>query len=852
MELLERHAEIECLEQALAAARNGSGRVVLVSGEAGIGKTTLVRSFLETHEGSAEFLVGVCDDLSTPRPLSPIWDMSLDSSIAEALALGDRQAVHEVVLDLMRRSLRPTALVIEDSHWADEATLDLMRHLGRRIHDTHGLLIVTYRDDEVTAGHPLRPVLGDLPPGSTGRISLAPLSRRAVDLMAGDSDLAESIYGSTGGNPFFVTEMLATGGREVPVSILDSVLGRVARLSAAASGLVELLSVVPGRVEQSLVEDLVGDWTTAVDEAEQQAILELSNTHVMFRHELARRSVEQSLSAGRRRELHHRILSHLIGQDAHASLIVHHAVGAGDGDALLDHAPAAAEAATSVGSRREAYDYYETLQSVYPRLAPKERAELLHKWSVASAEVNDLNRAVELIDEAAEIWRGRDNPMQLGSALRWRSRVAWLLGDRKEAEAYADEAVAILEPFGPSPELAHAYSAQSQLAMLAYRPHKAIERAGRALETARPLGEDQIVAHALVNLGSSWTIGTYPENTEAIKDAIAFARRKRLWEEVVRGTVNYAWGALLARDLETAERCAVEAAEVAEDQELTAFSQYGRATLAFVKVLKGEWTEAEDVVRTVLSQPEIGPTTEILLGTVRGTLLARRGDTRASGALEEAWEKSLAAGELQRSGLTAAARAEHAWITGDHGSIPDLVGPDLARAIEVGSRWIAADLSMWLWLGGHAQDPMPDPPDPHSDLFDGEWEAAADGWKSLGMPYERALALGQGGKEALLEAISILDDLGAEAVAGRFRARLRDLGVRSIPRGPIHATRSNPYGLTPRQAKVAELLREGLSNPEIADRLFISRRTVESHVSAILTKLGVSSRKEAVAVVQNQ
>ena len=799
VELLERQAEFELMRVALDAAGLGSGRVMLICGEAGIGKTTLVRSFAEANRESALFLVGVCDDLFTPRPLSPLWDIGRDEpAISAGLEAGNRDAVYEAVFDLMERSIRPTVFVIEDAHWADEASLDLVRHVGRRVHDTHGLLILTYRDDELSIDHPLRSVLGDLPPASVDRLLLSPLSIAAIDLLSDEPGVAERIHGWTGGNPFFVTELLASGGHGLPSSVIDSVTARVARLSKKAKALVELVSVVPGRVELTLVEASLSEWDAALDEAERLALLEVRGSHLSFRHELTRRAVERAVSAGRRIELNRTVLSHLLTHGADSSLIVHHAIEAGDASALLEHAPVAAEGATALASHREAYGYYETLRPVYHRLPPAERAEVLHGWSVSASVVNQLGDAVSLIDEAIGIWRDLDHPMALGSALRWRSRLAWLQGERALAETHADEAVAVLEPLGSSAELAHAYSTQAQLAMLANMTDRAVERAGLAIKTARPLGEDRIVAHAMVNMGSSWTIGTYPENAEPIREAIDFARRRGFREELVRGTINYAWGALLARDLGTAERRAIESAETAEGEELAAYSQYAQGTLALIRMMKGEWPDAEEIARSITGRSRTGPTTEILLGTILGTLLARRGDAGADALLEEAWKKAQSTGELQRSGLVSAARAELAWIAGDHASIPDLIGPDLDRAVEVGLTWVAADLFMWGRLGGHDIDAPHQLPPPYELLLDGDWRSAAAEWAKLGMPYERAVTLGQGDEEAVLEAVSSLDALGAKPVAdalsgqasgdGRARHSTRAGALDQIAPGGPHSS----------------------------------------------------------------
>ncbi len=257
--LLERDKELGLLSGLLAGVGSSGGKVVLLRGEAGIGKSVLVRDFVEGHGDEAHVLFGFCDDLLTPQPLGPFWDIAREeTSLGEVLEKGDRRAVMEALLDLLSRSLRPTVLVVEDTHWADEATLDVIKYLGRRIGGTNGLLVLTYRDGEVDHDHPLRQVIGDLAPQDMVRIHLGGLSSEAVALMVEDTDLdSAEVLSLTDGNPLFVIEVAASGVEGVPSSVQDSVLVRAGKLSSGARRLLDLVSVIPGEAERSLIEIIV-------------------------------------------------------------------------------------------------------------------------------------------------------------------------------------------------------------------------------------------------------------------------------------------------------------------------------------------------------------------------------------------------------------------------------------------------------------------------------------------------------------------------------------------------------------------------------------------------------------------
>src|ERR1700683_3568768 len=505
MELLERDRCVaEFSEWRVAASKTG-GCVVLVRGEAGIGKTTLLHE-LCSRQREMRVLWGGCDDLFTPRPLAPLHDIARQcpGELLEALNSGaSRDRIFTAALNELERTA--TLVVFEDMHWADEATLDLLKFLGRRIQRTRSILAISYRDEEVDAKHPLRIVIGDLPRANVRRMLLAPLTESAVAQLARRAHKSpEGLYAITGGNPLFVTEVLAAGADRVPATVSDAVLARAARLAPGSREIAELACIVPRSTEAWLLEQAGCAGDGGIAGCLRFGMALSTDGSLSYRHELVRRALEDSLTSPRRKELHAKVLAILIARPGvPAARLAHHASGARDTEAVLRFAPLAAAQAMAVGAHRQAAAHFETMLDYAGGLSATERVNLLEQLSYELQLIGSYSRAYAARREALEIWRTLGARLQEGDTLCWLSGLSWWDGRNAEAERYCADSITVLESLRPSPELALAYSHRADLDMEFHRCDSAIEFAQRAISLAEQFSNHQTLSEASIVLGTT-------------------------------------------------------------------------------------------------------------------------------------------------------------------------------------------------------------------------------------------------------------------------------------------------------------------------------------------------------------
>ena len=846
--LLERADALAALEEAFEGAAAGQGRLLLVGGEAGVGKTALVRAFCDTHDQSAQVLWGPCDALFTPRPLGPFVEIAqVTGGDLQTLVAGDVKP-YEIAAELIREVLAKTTIVVlDDLHWADGATLDVVRLLTRRLDGLPALVVATFRDERLDSAHPLRIVLGELAAfKSVDRVRLEPLSPLAVTQLAEPYDVdGAELFRLTSGNPFFVTEALLAREAEIPITVRDAVLARAARLSQPAQRLLDLVAVAHPQTELWLLEAEAS--LADLDECLSSGILTSTSRAVAFRHELARLAIEESITPGRALELHRTVLAALQSPPHGApdlARLAHHADAAGDGAAVLQFAPAAASRAASLGAHREAAAQYARALRYADEMPLDAQAGLLLRHSFECYVTSQDESAFASTAEALECYRGLESTLGQGAALRWRALLQLNQGASAEAVETARQAVALLESIEPGHELAMAYSALASLAYLAEDHEETVRWANGAIELAQRVDDKEAYISALATLGAHEVTRGSSDGWARLEEALRLAQAGLLENLVGRTYVFMGMAASRERSLARMRQYVIPALAFCDERDLDVWDDVLLAMRGWLELEAGDWNDAGATVTQVLARECLlsGTQANIVLGVLR----ARRGDPDPWTPLARAAEVAERSQQLWLTSQVAAAKAEAAWLTGRPEVVAEMTDAVFAVALERRSPWPVAELAYWRGRAGIEEGRPEDAGGPFAFQLQGEWAQAAELWRQAGCPYEEALALSEADDEgALRRALDKSHRLGARPLATMVARRLRERGAHDVPRGPRPSTRDNPAQLTSRELEVLRMVAQGLRNAAIAERLFVSTRTVGHHMSSILRKLDARTRGEA-------
>jgi DNA-binding CsgD family transcriptional regulator len=861
--LLERESLLAQLGVLAQRAGRGAGQVVLLRGEAGVGKSAVIRRFIADLDGQVQVLRGSCDPLATPRPLGPLIDMLAQLPTPEAARLaatidcGDAEAIYASLLGLFADG-NTWVCVVEDAHWADGATLDVLRFLARRAGSLPVLLLVSYRDDEVGTHHPLTVALGDVATcAAVTRIAVARLSRDGVAVLAAGSGVnADELCRLTGGNPFFVTEVLAVGPDALghgalPHSVSEAVWGRLARLSAPARDTAHAAAICGPHADVQLLEQVCPGAMAALGECLDAGVLCADGAAVAFRHELARGAALEQIPAYLRRQLHARALAAL----AHPpilpdtlSALAFHAEQAANGEAAARYGRAAAERAAAVGAHRQAAELYALVLRHADHTPKRQKVEWLEQHAFESYLCGLVEAATGSWQEAIALRHDLGDQLGEGEDLRWLSQMLWPLGRSTEATAAALAALRLLEDHGPSPQLAWSLVNLAALAAFRYDP-AAAQYAARAITLGTQLDEPAVVlrARGCAALATVLSTDTGWDELETVWQATMDS--KAMAEHAGIAGAIMCWTAALHHDLDRADRYILETSAFCDDHDLYGFQPAAAGAAALVAMYRGDWAHADATAHDVLTRPGISPMNRAMPLLTVALIRARGGDQPLAPLLNEA-RAGVEPSDLFRLGPLWAALAEAAWLRGDDDTARAEAQAGLAAAPATGADpWLVGHLQRWLHLSGGpppASTPVCDPVTPYQLEITGDWRAAADAWTALGCPYDAAVAQLGGDRPAMETALATFRRLGARAAARRARQRL----AQARGQAP-HSRRADrcddPHGLTRRERDVLALLARGHRDADIATILCISAKTVSNHVSAILTKLGVQNRTQAAA-----
>jgi DNA-binding CsgD family transcriptional regulator len=844
MELLEREPFLDALGDYAADAISGSGRLVVITGEAGIGKTSLVDTFRASRP-DVRWWWGACDGGFTPRPLGPLHDVAhaAGGRLHDLVSADtDRNTLFTAFLEVLADA--PTGIVIEDLHWADEATLDWLSHLSRRLTSLPVLVVVTFRDDEPGDDGLLADVMGRLATHQgTRRIELPRLTAGAVGQLAGPD--AAQVHALTGGNPFLVGEVLAMGSADVPPSVADVARARVRRHSPAAQRILAGAAIVGRASPASLIAAISGVAAEAIDECVLSGTLVATDAGFAFRHELTRRAVEDAVPHMQATELHRIALLALEREGADPAELAHHAVGAGDAEAILRHATEAGRQAAAASAHREAVVQFKRALAHLDALAPGEHAELEEAVAESLSTRDEWAEAETYWERAVSLRRQVGGPVDLSRCLRGYARCLWRLCRTEECLVAEDEAYELMRDHDDCEERALVFylRANNERVPLADRQH-AIDECTRI---GKDLGNDALVGRARLVEGfvDSGTGGHI--DFGAIEEALELGKRSGDAALTACTYTNLHEAMVDQLQFDLYPQVFEEGLAYCLDHEQHTYSVCLRGSRGIELVRRGSNQAAIDLALETM-QETISPINRmhLMIGLVRAAY--RLGRSEGPAWLEELWTLGRSNDETFWLIQVGTVAAEAAWLSGDDALLPDDMDAIAERGLA-DDPWVQGELMAWLARLGRPLDAAKELPAPFSLELAGEYAAAAVAWHELGCPFEEAVALTWTDEpDALQRAHELFTSIGAAPAAAHVRRALQGQGLK-VPaqRGPRAATAAHPAGLTPREAEVLEVLSEGLTNAEIAERLYLSPRTVDHHVSSILAKLGVSSRAEAIA-----
>lgn len=870
--LLERDKVIQRILKAVEDSRAGRGGLVLVSGEAGVGKTALLNQLRRQQPINCKVLWGACDALFTPRALGPVQDMAPELGLPVQRALAEGTATSQLfslLLEQLDAQQHPTIMVIEDIHWADHATLDLIKFLARRISLLKVLLVLSFRSEELDSEHPLTQVLGDLPAAQTMRLTLEPLSRAGVAQLAAQASFpAERLFEITAGNPFFVTELIAAHSLDtsVPPSVRDAVGARLQRLDTPIQELLETISVIPSVVSADLITQLFGtDGDRLAASCVDHGLLVEDQHGLRFRHELARLATLGRSTESKKKVAHTKILAameNMTGNAPYAEM-VHHATGAYDGKSVLRWGAAAAKQAASIGAHREAAAHLHTALRFVDDATAEQAAQLHEDWAYEAGlalQIDDVVIAAR--GKAVDLWRELGRMDKVGENLRWLSRLHWYRGEAAQASRLADEAVTTLEAVPASVERAMAYSLRSQLHMLNDRMDDAISWGQRALKLADEFKNAEVKIHALNNVGTALLFRGKPGGRELMEQSLALARTHHHDEHAARVYTNLAEYSVETRDFKLAEEVLSEGIAFDTQHDLDAWTHYLVGRLAQLRLEQGRLNDARTIAEGVLKLDQLTLLMQLPSRIVLAKASVRRGDPDAQTLLEQALVDAQATGERQYTFPVRMGMIEQAWLTDQLDTAKSELSALMSEGIELLRTWDQGEIATW---ANRLSLPLPnefliDLPNAYRQEVTGEFELAADHWETLGAPYSACLALlgdhNQLSAEQVQRTLALAHNMDASAMVSKINQLAEQQGLltkaTTSHRTNTRRVNSHPLGLNAREQLVLRKIVDGASNREIATQLERSERTIVRNVATVLQKLNAQNRIEALLRVKNE